>query len=44
MDEMFDFLSKEKPTIHALQVLNKSEKTFLGTKFRMMLVGSILSY
>ena len=41
---MFDFLSKEKPTIHALQVLNKSEKTFLETKFGMMSVGSVLSY
>ena len=41
---MFGFLSKEKPTIHALQGLNKSEKTFLNTKFRMMPVGSILSY
>ena len=44
VDEMFDFLSKEKPTIHTLQVLNKSEKTFLETKFGMMPVGSVLSY
>ena len=41
---MFDFLSKKTPTIHALQVLNKSEKTFLETKFGMMPVGSVLSY
>ena len=39
VDEMFDFLSKENPTIHALQVLNKSEKMFLETKFGMMPVG-----
>ena len=44
VDEMSDFLSKEKPTIHALQVLNKSEKTFPETKFGMMPVGSVLSY
>ena len=44
VDEMFDFLSKEKPNIHALQVLNKSEKTFVETKFGMMPVGSALSY
>ena len=31
VNEMFDFLSKGKPNIHALQVLNKSEKTFLET-------------
>ena len=41
---MFDFLSKEKPTIHALQVLDESEKTFLETKFGMMPVASVLSY
>ena len=44
VDEMFDFLSKENPAIHALQVLNKSEKTFLETKFGMMPVGAVLSY
>ena len=41
---MFDFQSKEKPTIHTLQVSNKSEKTFHETKFGIMLVGSVLSY
>ena len=35
-DEMSDLLSKEKLTIHALQVLNKSEKKFLEAKFGMM--------
>ena len=44
VDEMFDFLSIEKPTIHVLQVLNKSEETFLETKFGMMPVGSVLRY
>ena len=44
VDEIFDILSKEKPTIHALQVLNKSEKTSFETKFGMMPVGSVLSY
>ena len=44
INEMFDFLLKEKPNIHALQVLNKSEKTLLETKFGMMSVGSALSY
>ena len=44
VDEMFDFLSKEKPTIHALQVFSKSQKTFLETKFGMVPVGSVLSY
>ena len=44
VNEMFDFLSKGKPNTHALQVLNKSEKTFLETKFGMMPVGSALSY
>ena len=39
---MFDFLSKENP-IHALQVLNESEKTFFEMKFRMIPVGSVLS-
>ena len=43
-DELFDFLSKEKPTIYALHVPIKSEKTFLETKFGMMPVGSVLSY
>ena len=33
---MSDLLSKEKLTIHALQVLNKSEKKFLEAKFGMM--------
>ena len=42
VEEMFDFLSKENP-IHALKVLNESEKNFLEMKFRMMLVGSVLS-
>ena len=32
---MFNLLSKEF-TIHALQVLNKSEKKFLKAKFEMM--------
>ena len=41
---MFDFLSKEKPTIHALQVLNKYEKSFLEAKFGMMPIGLVLSY
>ena len=41
---MFNFLSKEKPNIHTLQVLNKSEKTFLETKVGMMPVRSVLSY
>ena len=40
---MPDILSKEKPAIHYLQVLNKSEKRFLETKFGMMPVGSVLS-
>ena len=40
---MPDILSKEKPAIHTLQVLNKSEKRFLETKFGMMPVGSVLS-
>ena len=44
VDEMFNFLSKEKPNIHTLQVLNKSEKTFLETKVGMMPVRSVLSY
>ena len=44
VDDMFDFLSKQKPNIHALQVLNKSEKNFLVTKFGIMPVGSTLSY
>ena len=44
VDEMFDFLSKEKPIVHALQVLNKSEKTFLETKCEVIQVGSVLSY
>ena len=41
---MFDFLSKEKPAIHALQALNEPEETFLETKFGMMLVGSVFTY
>ena len=38
VDEMFYFLSKINPSIHALQVLNKSEKTFLETTFGLMKV------
>ena len=41
---MFDYLSKEKPTIHVLQVLNESEKAFFETKFGMIPVGSVLRY
>ena len=41
---MFDFLSKEKPTIYALQILNESEKTFLETKSWILPVGSVLNY
>ena len=44
VNEMFDFLSKGKPDIHTLQVLNNLKNTFLETKFGMMPVGSALSY
>ena len=44
VDEMFDYLSKEKPTIHVLQVLNESEKAFFETKFGVIPVGSVLRY
>ena len=35
---------QKKRTIHALQVLNESEETFLETKFGIMSPGSVLSY
>ena len=41
---MFDILPKGKSTIHTLQFLNKSDKTFLETKSGMMPVGSVLCY
>ena len=44
MNGIFDFPSKKPPSIHALQVLNKSEKTFLQGKFGIIPVGSVLNY
>ena len=44
MDEIFYFPSKKTPSIHALKVLNKSEKMFLQTEFGIVPVGPVLNY